>query len=115
MDNLAQGNGEAIDADTLSRATGGNHTLMREVLDLFASHLPVPLAHLRTDASPGDWKYATHTIKGAARAVGAKALADAAAAAERSSPDARSSHVAAVLREVEAAQEFVIRFNSRAN
>ncbi len=103
---------DPIDLSILGRFTANNHELQVEVLKLFADHLPVPLEMLGEAASAADWRYATHTIKGAARAVGASALATAAAEAEGSPVADRASHVRRVRTEADAALAFVKRFSA---
>src|SRR6185437_7814011 len=66
-----------IDIDHLRRMTLGDAALEREVLTMFsaqASHLADALA-----AMPVDAPALAHTLKGSARAIGAFAVADAAA------------------------------------
>lgn len=77
--------GEAVDINHLSRYTGGNESLNAEVLRLFEAQTCELVAKLQTilDASDAkSWKEVTHTLKGAARGVGAHSFAEAAAAAE---------------------------------
>ena len=72
-----------IDFDHLSRQTGGDHALERELLTLFAEQC---VRHLRTIHVAEDVKArmdAAHTLKGAAQAVGAWMVAEAADAIER--------------------------------
>ncbi len=74
---------DAIDTAHLSRQTGGDHELERELLALFAQQCA---AHLRTIHGSLDMQArldAAHTLKGAARAVGAWAVAEAADRVER--------------------------------
>lgn len=100
---------DTIDLAHLKRFTLGNADLEAEILKLFADQLPVTLGYLRADASPADWKYATHTLKGAARGVGAHQLAAAAAAAEDAPLDDRAGHVAALHAHVVEVAGFVAR------
>jgi len=73
----------AIDRDYLARFTMGNAALEREVLELFASQLPLYVQQL-TDAQTGTaWREAVHTIKGSAAAVGARRLSNIARMAEQ--------------------------------
>ena len=60
---------------------------MREVLALFVTHGEQVLAELEKAEDAKTWKLWTHTLKGSARGVGAFAVADAAAEAERYSLD----------------------------
>jgi len=73
---------EPIDRSYLARITLGNTVLEREVLELFAGQLPVYVEQLRAADNQKDWKFAAHTIKGSALAVGAHKLADLAHMAE---------------------------------
>ena len=72
----------AIDHDHLRRYTMGDRQLEAEVLDLFAGELPKTMAALRAAQTTFEWKFAAHTLKGSARAVGAWRIASAAVAAE---------------------------------
>ncbi|MFJ5367750.1 Hpt domain-containing protein [Bosea sp. CER48] len=68
----------SIDTEHLSRQTGGDHELERELLTLFAQQCAL---HLRTIHGSADRQAridAAHTLKGAARAIGAWQVADAA-------------------------------------
>lgn len=85
-----------IDIDHLARQTGGDHELERELLHLFAQQC---VAHLRTihaSADPQARIDAAHTLKGAARAIGAWQVADAADRIETSlaATDARRTETA---------------------
>jgi len=76
---------QAVDLDHLSRYTGGDEALNAEVLRLFDGQTSEMVTRLRSILDARDakaWKEVTHTLKGAARGVGAFAFADAAAAAE---------------------------------
>lgn len=101
-----------IDLAILGRQTHGLQSLQAEVLGLFADHLPVTLAYVREDAAPSDWHYATHTLKGAATAVGATALAAAAAEAEIAEDGDRVRHVHRLHAEAAAAIAFVAAFRA---
>lgn len=86
----------AIDLVHLARQTGGDHELERELLALFAQQC---VRHLRTIHSGEDAKTridAAHTLKGAARAIGAWQVAEAADVIERqlSESDARRTESA---------------------
>eukprot|EP01036_Dinobryon_divergens_P015116 gene15116-20449_t len=73
----------AIDLAHLARQTGGDHDLERELLALFAQQC---VHHLRTIHQAEDSRArmdAAHTLKGAARAVGAWQVAEAADAIEQ--------------------------------
>ena len=73
-------NQEPIDLEHLGRSTLGNSSLAREVLGLFADQAARVQGQLA--AAPHDAGALAHTLKGSARAIGAFAVADAAAALE---------------------------------
>lgn len=78
----------AIDTAHLSRQTGGDHALERELLTLFAQQC---VKHLRTIHGSTDMQArldAAHSLKGAARAVGAWQVAEAADRIEHSLAEA---------------------------
>src|SRR3954468_2091067 len=78
-----------IDLDHLARYTGGDKTLNNEILRLFNGQLGTMVGELLTVLEQRDtrqWRQVTHTIKGAARGVGAFAVGEAAAAAEPLDP-----------------------------
>jgi HPt (histidine-containing phosphotransfer) domain-containing protein len=82
-----------IDRAHLARFTFGNTDLELEVLALFAQQAPETLAILEGADTPKTWRYAAHTLKGSARAVGAWEVAAAAESAERqqfTEPEARA-------------------------
>jgi HPt (histidine-containing phosphotransfer) domain-containing protein len=86
MPRSAAAQSTAIDLDHLDRYTGGERMLNEEVLRLFDCQCSELVNHLEaaaTSADASEWKLITHTLKGAARGIGATALADAAADAER--------------------------------
>jgi HPt (histidine-containing phosphotransfer) domain-containing protein len=79
----------AVDLQHLGRYTGGDAALNAEVLQLFDTQISEMVAKLQTVLDAQDakgWKEVTHTLKGAARGVGAFDFADAAAAAEPIDP-----------------------------
>jgi HPt (histidine-containing phosphotransfer) domain-containing protein len=79
----------AVDIAHLSRYTGGDEVLNAEVLQLFDQQITEMVAKLQSILDAQDaksWKQVTHTLKGAARGVGAFEFADAAAAAEPIDP-----------------------------
>jgi hypothetical protein len=81
-----------VDLDHLNRYTGGDRGLNEEILKLFEDQCAITLAQLealaRDDgAASKSWRELTHTLKGAARGVGAFGLADIAAEAEKISTD----------------------------
>ncbi len=76
-----------VDYEHLRNQAAGNVSVMREVLELFVTHCEQVLAELESAQDAKTWKQWTHTLKGSARGVGAFAIADAAAEAERHSMD----------------------------
>ncbi|HVV28893.1 MAG TPA: Hpt domain-containing protein [Rhizomicrobium sp.] len=78
-----------IDLAHLARYTGGDRTLNAEILRLFDGQVNDMVGQLLTLLDSRDvrrWREVTHTIKGAARGVGAFAMGEAAAAAEPVDP-----------------------------
>lgn len=76
-----------VDYSHLNTQAAGDRNVMREVLGLFITHGEQVLAELERAADAKTWKLWTHTLKGSARGIGAFAVADAAAEAERHSLD----------------------------
>lgn len=76
-----------VDYSHLDVQAAGDKGVMREVLALFVSHGEQVLAELERADDAKSWKLWTHTLKGSARGIGAFAVADAAAEAERHSLD----------------------------
>ena len=80
---------EPIDMAHLARYTGGERPLNVEILRLFDGQVSEMVGQLRGVIAARDarrWKELTHTIKGAARGVGAFSFGEAAAAAEPIDP-----------------------------
>ena len=79
----------AIDLDHLARYTGGEKQLNAEVLRLFDGQIAQMVAELNALLSSPNakrWREVTHSIKGAARGVGAFAMGEMAAHAEPVDP-----------------------------
>src|SRR6185436_3875345 len=76
-----------VDYAHLDVQAAGDKSVMREVLGLFVTHCEQVLAELEKADDAKTWKLWTHTLKGSARGVGAFAVAEAAAEAERHSLD----------------------------
>jgi len=91
-----------LDIAQLNRYTGGDAALNGEILRLFAAQCEEILQKFEgLAAAPGEpgsrrWHDTAHTLKGAARGVGAFALADVAAGAEHLDPTDRPALLAAV-------------------
>jgi HPt (histidine-containing phosphotransfer) domain-containing protein len=80
---------DVIDLEHLGRYTGGEKAMNAEILKLFDGQIGEMVGQLRSVIAARDakrWKEITHTIKGAARGVGAFAFGEAAAAAEPVDP-----------------------------
>lgn len=71
-----------IDVEHLNQYTLGDRGLEREILTLFRDQLHLHLETLSGDCCAVTWKETTHTLKGAARGVGAWTISDLAAEAE---------------------------------
>ncbi len=69
---------KAIDTEHLSRQTGGDRELERELLTLFAQQCATHLRTIHGSADPKARLDAAHSLKGAALAVGAWQVAEAA-------------------------------------
>ena len=71
-----------IDLDHLNRYVLGDRALLLEVLGIFKEQATSLSIRMRPAMDDEAWRHAAHTLKGAARGVGAWALGDAAAHAE---------------------------------
>jgi HPt (histidine-containing phosphotransfer) domain-containing protein len=96
-----------IDLEHLARYTGGEKDLNGEILRLFDSQVTSMVAELNGLLASRDaarWREVAHTIKGAARGVGAFGMGEAAAKAEPIHPADRPDAEAAIQKlEAEAA------------
>jgi HPt (histidine-containing phosphotransfer) domain-containing protein len=82
-------NGRPVDLAHLSRYTGGDAALNAEVLQLFVNQAGELVRRMDGVLQSGDaktWREVAHSLKGAARGIGAFAMADAAAACEPVDP-----------------------------
>lgn len=105
--------GRPVDLAHLSRYTGGDSALNAEVLDLFANQSADLMRQLEIVLAAHDqktWRHITHSIKGAARGIGAFALADAAAQAEPLDPAAQAREALDALTAMKARAEAVQSF-----
>lgn len=96
---------KAVDYEHLNNQAAGNLPVMREVLDLFVVHTEQVIGELERASDAKSWKLWTHTLKGSARGVGAFAVADAAADAEKHAMD--KSKIAPVRAAFEEARAFI--------
>ncbi len=76
-----------FDLAHLEQATNGDRALAREVLQLFDRQAEKLLTEIATAADPRTRSEAAHSLKGAARGVGAFAVADAAEAIGKGDED----------------------------
>lgn len=72
-----------VDYQHLQGQAAGDLDVMREVLKLFVAHAEQVIGELEIATDAKTWKQWTHTLKGSARGIGAFAVAEAAANAER--------------------------------
>ena len=77
-----------LDRDHLERYTMGCPDLERELIRLFLDQVPDLTRQLESIVVEKDWKFATHTLKGSARAIGALMIADLAQHLEDIGPNA---------------------------
>lgn len=103
--------GRPVDLVHLARHTFGDPDLEREVLQLFVVYAPAYLNRLKTAGDARTWRDAAHTLKGAARGIGAWGVAEQAELAERlvfdpDGPGCRGA-VASMEQEVECASRFI--------
>ena len=102
-----------VDLSHLARYTGGDKTLNTEILRLFNGQVGDMVEQLLSVLQQRDarkWREVTHTLKGAARGVGAFAMGDAAAAEPvdpTTSPDRAVEVIEALRVEGEAVQAFI--------
>ena len=108
---------EPIDLSHLARYTGGDRALNAEILKLFDNQVSQMVGQLLSVLESRDsrkWREVTHTIKGAARGVGAYAMGEAAAEAVPVDPGTqhdRAMEVIEALRvEGEAVQAFIAEY-----
>jgi len=103
-----------VDLAQLARYTGGDPALDSEILRLFLEQSASFMADLPGILAARDrkaWHHIAHSLKGAARGIGAFALADAAAEAEPLDPGLQTAEAAAALANLqtqsEAVQDFI--------
>ena len=109
--------GTPVDLAHLARYTGGDRTLNTEILRLFNGQLEEMVSQLLTVLDQRDarkWREVTHTIKGAARGVGAFAMGAAAADAEPVDPAANPDRAIEVIEALrvqgDAVQAFIAEY-----
>ncbi|QKV17675.1 Hpt domain-containing protein [Oricola thermophila] len=94
-----------VDLVFLARQTGGDRALEEEVLRLFSKQATVLGNELRSQQDEDARRRNAHTLKGAARAVGAFGIAECAVRIE-TEPD-NPAPVTELLREVEAVRDYI--------
>lgn len=85
-----------IDKALLDDITDGNTELQIEVMRVFLANAPSYLSALRIARDATVWRDQAHKLKGAARSVGAMALAHSAALAEENPPIGHADRTAAL-------------------
>lgn len=93
----------AVDLEHLAKYTGGERALNEEILRLFDGQITNMMAELNGLVAGQDtkrWREIAHTIKGAARGVGAFGMGEAAAKAEPVNP-ANGTEAQAALQKLE--------------
>lgn len=104
---------ETIDLDHLARYTGGERQLNAEILQLFDGQISSMVAEMDAIIASGDvtrWREVAHTIKGAARGVGAFPMGDAAAKAEPvnpANPDEAKAAIRTLEQEARTVHDFI--------
>ncbi len=88
-----------IDLDHLNRYVFGDAALLAEVLGIFREQVETLAGEMNPSMDSEGWHLAAHTLKGAARGVGAWALGDAAERAEKVT-DATPEERAAALKSI---------------
>ncbi|MBV8800649.1 MAG: Hpt domain-containing protein [Alphaproteobacteria bacterium] len=103
-----------VDLAHLSRYTGGSRELNSDVLQLFLNQSTELMLQLQAVVEAADtrtWRHITHSLKGAARGIGAFGLADVAAEAEPLDPAAQHGQALKVLltlrNRAETVQDFI--------
>ena len=102
----------AIDLEHLARYTGGERGINSEILRLFDDQVTGMVAELNALLASRDnkrWREITHTIKGAARGVGAFSMGEAAAKAEPVDP-ANGAEAQAAIQKLEQEAQTVRAF-----
>ena len=102
----------AIDLEHLARYTGGEKSLNAEILRLFDGQVTGMVAELNGLLASRDskrWREVAHTIKGAARGIGAFGMGEAAAKAEPVDP-ANGAEAKAAIQKLESEAQTVRAF-----
>ena len=105
MGGATVGRARPVDLVKLARQTGGDKALEEEVLRLFLRQAKAVGRAVDARCSDEQRKHNAHTLKGAALAIGAGAIADSAMAVERS-PQERGC-VRALLAEIDRTCDYI--------
>jgi HPt (histidine-containing phosphotransfer) domain-containing protein len=68
--------GVALDGAFLRRTTFGDEDLKKEILALFLTQIRTARQEMAAADSEASWHFVTHTLKGAASAIGARQFSD---------------------------------------
>ena len=105
---------QAVDLAHLARHTMDDRDLEREVLEMFVVQSQVYLIRLKDARTADAWRDAAHTIKGAARGIGAWPVAEMADEVERLSkvddPEAQRAAIRELDKLVAITNEFIRDF-----
>ena len=104
-----------VDLTHLARYTGGERALNAEVLRLFVDQSAELMEQLESVVKARDaqtWRHITHSLKGAARGIGAFALAQVAAEAEPLDPALQHAQAVMTLQSLKLRAEAVHDFVS---
>lgn len=96
-----------LDWAYLAGATGGDTALEAEVLALFLSQAAQYIEALAAHIDDDDWPAHAHKLKGAARSIGARPLAEAAAGSEQAAKNERGERLASLRGEFERLEKIV--------
>ena len=109
---IVDGEASVLDLDHLSRQTGGDRGLQREVLELFVRQVNVQVSELGSSSDLQKLRETAHGIVGSAKAVGAFDLAR---VAHRicSSEDIHRSDVADLTAVVDRTRVFIVAYLAR--
>lgn len=99
-----------IDIRHLDQYVFGDRALLDEILTIFIDQASMWIDRMEVDLDDKDWHLAAHTLKGAARGVGAWALGEAAERAEKLIGPNQGAPRLAVKSELAAAAEAAIAY-----
>jgi HPt (histidine-containing phosphotransfer) domain-containing protein len=104
---------EVFDLSHLRRYTDNDLELERELLSLFRLQIRQYAEKLAAITEPDEWRIATHSIKGAARSMGARKIAAIAEMLEFAGPcggtDEGQARIAELFRDLEACEAAIAR------